>query len=124
MYMLTSVTIFALASRTVAWGALGHETVAYIAQNFVTEETKIFCQDTLGNKTDRYLVDVATWADSYRREKGIDSWKRESLILLTLGQEENSVPHFITLMLRTHRHRHAMWTTKETVLQRVALSPH
>jgi hypothetical protein len=70
MYILTVATIFSLASRTLAWGALGHETVAHIAQNFVTEETKAFCQEILEDSTDGYLVDVATWADSYRREKG------------------------------------------------------
>ena len=77
MYILTTATILSLSSKALAWGALGHETVAYIAQNFVAEETKAFCQETLGDNTDRYLVDIATWADSYRREKGLAS-KRET----------------------------------------------
>lgn len=72
MFALLATTVLSFSSGAFAWGALGHETVAYIAQNFVTEETKTFCQETLGNKSDSYLADIATWADSYRREKGLE----------------------------------------------------
>ncbi|OCK98191.1 S1/P1 nuclease [Cenococcum geophilum 1.58] len=49
-----------------AWGTLGHDTVAYIAQNFVTSATKTFCQNILGDTSTSYLANVATWADTYR----------------------------------------------------------
>lgn len=49
-----------------AWGTLGHETVALIAQNFVTSPTRKFCQSTLNDTSSSYLANVATWADSYR----------------------------------------------------------
>lgn len=49
-----------------AWGAMAHEAVAYIAQNFVTSDTKQFCQNVLGDTTTSYLANAATWADSYR----------------------------------------------------------
>ena len=45
---------------------LGHETVAYIASNFVASETKTFFQNILRNDTASYLAGVATWADSFR----------------------------------------------------------
>ncbi len=49
-----------------AWGGMGHETVAFIAQNFVTAQTKAFCQNILGDTSASYLAAVATWADSFR----------------------------------------------------------
>jgi hypothetical protein len=55
-----------LASLVSAWGTLGHETVALIAQNFVSAKTKTFAQGILNNSNATYLANVATWADSYR----------------------------------------------------------
>jgi hypothetical protein len=70
MLALLATSLLSLSSGALAWGALGHEAVAYVAQNYVTDETKSFCQGVLGNKSDSYLADVSTWADSYRRQKG------------------------------------------------------
>ncbi|KAK6196780.1 hypothetical protein LQW54_011186 [Pestalotiopsis sp. IQ-011] len=50
----------------VAWGAMGHETVAYIATNFVAASTKTYFQSLLGDTSTDYLASVASWADSYR----------------------------------------------------------
>ena len=49
-----------------AWGALGHETVALIAQKYVTPNTVSYVQNILGDSSDTYMAGVATWADSYR----------------------------------------------------------
>ncbi|KAH6659881.1 S1/P1 nuclease [Truncatella angustata] len=49
-----------------AWGAMGHETVAYIATNFVASTTKTYFQSLLGDTSTDYLATVSTWADSYR----------------------------------------------------------
>jgi hypothetical protein len=49
-----------------AWGAMGHETVAYIATNFVASSTKTYFQSLLGDTSTDYLASVASWADSYR----------------------------------------------------------
>lgn len=49
-----------------AWGAYGHQTVAYIATNFVTASTRSYLQSLLGDSSTDYLASVATWADSYR----------------------------------------------------------
>ncbi|KAL9120716.1 MAG: hypothetical protein Q9187_002726 [Circinaria calcarea] len=49
-----------------AWGFLAHETVAYVAQNFVSAQTKTFCQGLLSDTSTSYLANVATWADSFR----------------------------------------------------------
>ncbi|KAI1449063.1 S1/P1 nuclease [Annulohypoxylon stygium] len=53
----------------VAWGSLGHITVAYIASNFVKDSTTAYFQDILQNNTEHYLAGVATWADSIRYTK-------------------------------------------------------
>jgi hypothetical protein len=49
-----------------AWGGLGHETIAYIAQNFVQNHTQAWAQSILNDTSSSYLAKVATWADEYR----------------------------------------------------------
>ncbi|GME27571.1 Nuclease s1 [Neofusicoccum parvum] len=62
-FILTALPLLPAAS---AWGTLGHETVAFIAQNFVSADTKTWAQGILGDTSTSYLASVATWADSYR----------------------------------------------------------
>jgi len=52
--------------RALAWGAMGHETVAYVASNFVSSATRSYFQGLLGDTSADYLAGVASWADSYR----------------------------------------------------------
>ncbi|KAK3060461.1 hypothetical protein LTS18_008497 [Coniosporium uncinatum] len=60
-------TLLLLATpSTFAWGTLGHDTVALIAQNYLVKDAVTFCQDILNDTSDTYLASVATWADSYR----------------------------------------------------------
>ncbi|KAI0171835.1 nuclease S1 precursor [Hypoxylon sp. FL1284] len=49
-----------------AWGAMGHETVAYVATNYVGSATESYFQDLLGDTSGDYLAGVAAWADSFR----------------------------------------------------------
>ncbi|KAJ8111840.1 hypothetical protein OPT61_g5661 [Boeremia exigua] len=56
----------AAAPSAYAWGSLGHTTVAYIAQNLVSQDTKKFAQRILNDTSASYLANIATWADSYR----------------------------------------------------------
>ena len=56
----------ALPTTTWAWGSLGHETVAYLATNFISPITSILFKSILHNDTDHFLAGVATWADSFR----------------------------------------------------------
>jgi len=64
MYRLAVASL--LAARAAAWGTLGHETVGWVAQNFVSSETKAWAQKILNNDTESYLAGVATWADSFK----------------------------------------------------------
>ncbi|CAA9957854.1 nuclease s1 [Pyrenophora teres f. maculata] len=72
--MIVSKSLLTLLAAAVpyasAWGSLGHTTVAYMAQNFVSNKTARFAQGLLGDNSSAYLANVATWADSYRSEKG------------------------------------------------------
>ncbi|KAL3961409.1 hypothetical protein ACCO45_002932 [Purpureocillium lilacinum] len=49
-----------------AWGVLGHATVAYIAQHYLAPETASWAQGLLGDSSDAYLANIASWADQYR----------------------------------------------------------
>jgi len=64
--LTTSLLLLTSLPQTLGWGTLGHETVAYIATNFVAPETQTFFQSVLQNDTSSYLAGVATWADSFR----------------------------------------------------------
>jgi hypothetical protein len=68
---LKSTLLLACSSLPVAlaWGALGHQTVAYVASNFVSTKTKSYFQSLLGDTSADYLATVSTWADSYRSTK-------------------------------------------------------
>ena len=50
----------------VAWGTLGHETVAWIAQSLIADDTASYVKTALGSTASDYMANVSTWADSYR----------------------------------------------------------
>jgi len=49
-----------------AWGTLGHETVAWIAQSHISRTTQSEVKSILGSTASDYIANVSTWADSYR----------------------------------------------------------
>ncbi|KAB5554924.1 S1/P1 nuclease [Coniochaeta sp. 2T2.1] len=64
--ILPLVLLASSLPSALAWGALGHETVAYVATNFVASTTKTYFQTLLGDTSTDYLASVASWADSWR----------------------------------------------------------
>ncbi|KAJ5464516.1 Nuclease PA3 [Penicillium daleae] len=68
MARLSKVVLVTLGSLTGvnAWGVLGHATVAYIAQNYVSSSTASWAQGVLGDTSTSYLANIASWADQYR----------------------------------------------------------
>lgn len=62
--------LLAAAPYAAAWGMLGHATVAFVAQNFVSPKTAKFAQQVLGDNTKQYLGAIASWPDTYRKEPG------------------------------------------------------
>lgn len=61
-----AVALAAQLQCTHAWGNMGHETIAYIAQSFVASSTATYCKNILGDTSTSYLASVATWADLFR----------------------------------------------------------
>ncbi|KAF2798560.1 hypothetical protein K505DRAFT_333332 [Melanomma pulvis-pyrius CBS 109.77] len=60
------LTLLPLLPQVSAWGTLGHDTVAFIAQSFICNKTRAFAQNLLNDSSSSYLANVATWADTYR----------------------------------------------------------
>ncbi len=50
----------------VAWGTLGHQTVAWIAQSLISDETALYVQRALDSAASDYMANISTWADTYR----------------------------------------------------------
>ena len=67
---LVVTAIFLLTSLTDAWGELGHETIAWIAESYVSPTTKQAVQGILDSTRSDYMANVSTWADSYRYTRG------------------------------------------------------
>lgn len=66
--LIIPALLLATAPVSHAWGVLGHSTVAYVAQHYVSLETAGFVQGILGTAPD-YMANsnVSSWPDSYRR---------------------------------------------------------
>ncbi|KZS89357.1 nuclease Le1 [Sistotremastrum niveocremeum HHB9708] len=62
-----------LAGQAVAWGELGHETVGYVAMQFLAPNALAFVQSSLGATYNESLGPAAPWADTVREEKAY-SW--------------------------------------------------
>ncbi len=63
---VTAVALASVVPSAFAWGTLGHNTIAYVAQDFVSSSTRAFAQAVLNDTSSSYLANIATWADSYR----------------------------------------------------------
>ncbi|KAI5809215.1 S1/P1 nuclease [Pyronema omphalodes] len=55
-----------IASGANAWGTLGHQSVALLAQQYLLPGTIQSVQTLLNDTTTTYLGDIALWADSFR----------------------------------------------------------
>jgi hypothetical protein len=56
-----------ITPRSWAWGHEGHRLTALVAETYLTPEAKAQVADLLHKET---LADVASWADTYRRNRG------------------------------------------------------
>lgn len=63
-FTLSALALFACTSLAAAWGAVGHATVATIAQNYLTPAGQSFVSNILGPGVS--MASVASWADTYR----------------------------------------------------------
>ncbi|ETN46655.1 uncharacterized protein HMPREF1541_00841 [Cyphellophora europaea CBS 101466] len=63
---LSAALLLTAVPACLAWGPLGHSTVAYVAQHYVSTGTAGFVQGILGTAPD-YMANVSSWPDEYRR---------------------------------------------------------
>jgi nuclease S1 len=68
--MLVLPILICCIPNALAWGTLGHETIALVAQKYVTSSTATWAQGLLNDTSSTYLANVATWADTYRYTSG------------------------------------------------------
>ena len=62
--LILLIPLSALFSSGNCWGDLGHRTVAYLAQHYLSPDAVSFTADLLGEEE---FSDAALWADSFRR---------------------------------------------------------
>ena len=60
------ISLLSAAPLASAWGDLGHQAIAYVAQDFLSSETKSWAQDILSDTSTSYLANYATWADTFK----------------------------------------------------------
>jgi hypothetical protein len=61
--------VFAIVQPIVAWGEVGHRTVGYLAEKFLTQEAKsLFIDHLLKNDRNYDISDAAIWADTTARD--------------------------------------------------------
>lgn len=68
--MLCNIAIlfvwYLLCRLSLGWGDVGHRTVAYIAEQRLTEHGKELLNELLPKKHDFDISDAATWADEIK----------------------------------------------------------
>lgn len=70
LFITAAIFLGSLTQLTNAWGSLGHETIAWIAQSYVDSTTKSTVQSILASTQPDYMANVSTWADTYRYTSG------------------------------------------------------
>ncbi|KAI1786091.1 nuclease Le1 [Ganoderma leucocontextum] len=68
---LTGISaIAACVQGAAAWGSLGHQTVGYVAQEFLAPTALAFVKKSLGSTYNETLGPAAPWADTIKYTKG------------------------------------------------------
>ena len=70
LLLASSLSIISSLPPCHAWGTVGHETIAWIAQSTLSDDAATFVKGALGSKASDFMANVSTWADSYRYTSG------------------------------------------------------
>lgn len=66
--LITPLALLTLGlPSALGWGYMGHEAVAYVATDFVSNATRSYFQALLNDTSDDYLASVAAWADEWKK---------------------------------------------------------
>jgi hypothetical protein len=60
---------YLLCQPSLGWGDVGHRTVAYIAEHYLTEKGTELLNDLLPKKHDFDVSDAAIWADKIKHRE-------------------------------------------------------
>lgn len=67
-FTLALVGVLSIAQQARCWGSLGHRTVGYLAEKYLTPEGSEYLSTLLQQGED--ISDAAIWADEIKREHG------------------------------------------------------
>lgn len=67
-FTLALVGLLSIAQQARCWGSLGHRTVAYLAEKYLTTEGSEYLSTLLQQGED--ISDAALWADEIKRQRG------------------------------------------------------
>lgn len=70
MRFVNSLPFLAAIPLVHGWSELGHRTVAYLAQKYLTDEASKLVNSLLENDQGYDISDAALWADSIKRRPG------------------------------------------------------
>ncbi|KAL1942204.1 hypothetical protein VTO73DRAFT_6268 [Trametes versicolor] len=65
-FLIAAYAAAACTQSVAAWGTLGHQTVGYVAQEFLAPKALAFVKSSLGSTYNQSLGAAASWADSVR----------------------------------------------------------
>ncbi len=61
--------LFGLAAPVLGWGDLGHRTVGYVAQRYLSTQASAWVGQVLANEDGYDISDAAVWADAIRHRR-------------------------------------------------------
>ena len=67
-FTLALVGLLSITEQARCWGSLGHRTVAYLAEKYLTTEGSEYLSTLLQQGED--ISDAALWADEIKRQRG------------------------------------------------------
>lgn len=67
-FTLAFVGVLSIAQQATCWGSLGHRTIAYLAEKYLTPEGNEYLNTLLERGED--ISDAALWADEIKHQRG------------------------------------------------------
>lgn len=64
-FLAAAIVVTGVVHQAAAWGSVGHQTVAYLAFNFLSSDTTQYLENILTDE----IGDAATWADTIRHSR-------------------------------------------------------
>jgi hypothetical protein len=90
MHPVIITSLLALSQPALGWGDVGHRTVGYLAQHYLTPQASSWVNSLLANENGFDISDAATWADVIKRRRPYSSgWHYigKFLVAFWIGKE-------------------------------------